>query len=249
MAIQFTHNVSGIGTNINFGDVAAMNGLTNISIVCWAYLTQNTSGATYSLCAKNSLALTSGYAFSMINTGTGSCLILDANWSTQTGEWRTAFGTIALNTKYQVAFTYNASSTANAPLFYINGVSMAVTLDQAPTGAWSSGGGNNFLVGANPANGGGFNGKLEDIRFYNRILSSVEISNLYSSGSPSNLMNNDSGLVFHAPLFYSQNRYPTIPFASNMGNTDFTYDRMAGVVGTPANTPSGVADFVYGSSF
>jgi hypothetical protein len=99
-------------------------------------------------------------------------------------------GAWSLNTTYvapavtagnwaHVAYVVNSSNSA--VYVYVNGSLVGTSAITTPTG-----------YSANPFNSGshtvpvttqGFNGAIDDVRFYNRALSATEISTIYSGGA------------------------------------------------------------------
>ena len=73
------------------------------------------------------------------------------------------------------------------PVIYIDGSSVAVTEDTAPAGSLQSEYGGETMEG-----------KVKDVRIYNRILSSDEVTALYNAGTPDESLVTD-GLVFQGP--------------------------------------------------
>jgi hypothetical protein len=169
-----------------------------------------------------------------------------AHFSTTDGVWKTTNNVLAAGNLYHIALTYNGSAVGNNPLIYINGVSQAVTRDAAPVGTYRSGTNTDLYLGT-PIAGGNPNGKVQDGRVYNRILTAAEILALASPGRSIEM--NDNGLKFHATALYSANKYPAIPFSGILGATDYMYDRINGYQGVPSGSPVGAADLAYGTGF
>lgn len=102
-------------------------------------------------------------------------------FSTQNGLWRST-SDYSLNTLYHFATTYDRSSTANDPIFYVNGSSIAITEVTAPSGTPTTGR-DSLRVGANvPASGSFYSGRLSQLVFYDRILTAEEVMILKIAG-------------------------------------------------------------------
>lgn len=238
MALDYSLTIS---QAINFGTAAAIQNITTKTICCWLDLDTANISDVINLVQTGA---TDEQWSVFFRSDSGIKIAFQVSWSTQDGRWEvaTAWGT----GKHFFAMTYDKSSTSNKPTFYKDGASVSRTDVQSPTGTIRSGTNNTFYVGS----GGvipSVDGRVQDIRIYNRALSAAEISALYASSRTIEM--NDNGLTFHAPLMYAANRYPTVPFAGTLGGTDYTYDRVNGVAGTPSGSPSGAADIVYGTGF
>lgn len=87
---------------------------------------------------------------------------------------------LSINTLYHIAVNINYSAVTAA--FYINGA-----LDSTVAGDWTSGNVENAasLAGAIGASSGGarwfYDGRIDDVRVYNRILSANELKTIFSS--------------------------------------------------------------------
>lgn len=91
------------------------------------------------------------------------------------GEWMTGDNTLLASTWNHVAVTYNANSTANVPIFYINGAVSTRYQVTAPTGARDSDAGDTQYIGNNSAGSRAFDGKIGEVRAYSRILTLQQI--------------------------------------------------------------------------
>ncbi len=79
-----------------------------------------------------------------------------------------------------VAVTYNASSTANDPIIYVDGVSRSVTETTAPFGTVENAG--TFRVGIAEGTVNEFDGDIDELLFIGQILSSTEVNEVMDSG-------------------------------------------------------------------
>lgn len=238
MAVDYGLSIS---QAINFGTPSAIQNVAVKTICCWLDL----DSANISDVINLAQAAGTDEAWSVFfRSDSGIKIAFQVSWSTTDGRWEvsTAWGT----GKHFFAMTYDRGSTSNKPTFYKDGVSVSRTDVATPAGTVRSGTNNTLYLGS----GGvlpSVDGRKQDVRVYSRALSAAEIAALYASSRTIEM--NDSSLVFHAPLMYAANRYPTVPFAGTLGGTDYTYDRINNYQGTPAGSPSGSADIVYGTSF
>ena len=95
--------------------------------------------------------------------------------------WNTPDGSLLLNTLYHLAITYNASSTANNPTIWLNGVSQTINEGGTGSGTRRSGAGINLQFGNRSAQNRGFDGILEDFQCFNRTITEDEVLQTYNS--------------------------------------------------------------------
>jgi hypothetical protein len=94
------------------------------------------------------------------------------------GVWHTDHDTIVLNTWQHVAVTYDESDPAHDPSIYINGELQNLTQTDIPSGTAKTNA-DDYIIG-NRGNGGRtFDGMIDNVRVYSRILTSDEINDDY----------------------------------------------------------------------
>jgi hypothetical protein len=98
------------------------------------------------------------------------------------GEWLTAANTISTGAWYHVAVSYDNGSLANVPSLYINGVKMAITTSTTPSVTPPAYAGTNY-IGNRLDLARGWDGLIDDLRIYNRLLSDAEVQTLATIGS------------------------------------------------------------------
>lgn len=111
-------------------------------------------------------------------------------------EWRTDVGDAPLNQLNHVVITYNSDDPGNNPTLSING--MAVNVNEVgapPTGTRDSDVGFNLLFGETFDGIGDFNGFIDEVRLYTRILSAAEVIEHYNG-----IFNDETVLVGYWPL-------------------------------------------------
>jgi len=118
------------------------------------------------------------------------------------GWWHSPTNSLLTGAWYHVVVTYDAWSAAANPVIYINAVSQTVTETDTPSGTLNSEFGAEVVVGNQHTDTQEYNqawhGYLKDVRIYNRILTSAEVTTLYNSGTPNASLVPD-GLVFQGP--------------------------------------------------
>jgi len=103
---------------------------------------------------------------------------------------------------YQVGFTYNGGNTTNLPILYINGNVATTSTSNTATGSMGDDSDGYFWVGAFKSGAtvyDPFDGKIKDVRVYNRILTASEMATL---GTATNINKHvvQNGLIFWCPL-------------------------------------------------
>lgn len=155
------------------------------------------------------------------------------NWATHLGQWCFDFLPV-IGQWYHLAVTYNRSSIANDPLFYLDGVNKTPFYEtDAPAGASTAEDPTyKFCLGSNGAPVS--NESIEDIRLYNRILTPTEILGVKNENIHTVKAINDYGLVFHAPCVCAKGlTLATYPGAT-LGVANTFIERTQCLLGTPA---------------
>ncbi|MBD3249919.1 hypothetical protein GF336_07775 [Candidatus Woesearchaeota archaeon] len=131
--------------------------------------------------------------------GTDSPIFIQSSGNDMTG----ADVTMSVGTWYHLVFNYNASAgTSGTYDIYLNGTKQ--TTEAGKTGGWASliTTDTTYQIGARNDQLGDF--KMDEFAIYNRSLTSLEISNLYNSGSGYNPCGSSSGITLNV----SDNSYP-----------------------------------------
>jgi type II secretory pathway pseudopilin PulG len=132
---------------------------------------------------SNSLSLTGDGWVIRMNVDNGGIINFGQGFTGGRGWWKIPNSSINLNIWQHIAVSYDASSAANDPEIYLNGSPLLVTEVDTPSGTVRSDASINLRLG----NYAGdtthtFDGKIDDARIYNRILSATEIADLAASG-------------------------------------------------------------------
>jgi hypothetical protein len=156
---------------VNLGSVSALNA-TNLTMCAWIY---PRSVPNYPNIFSN-ISGTDGFDFYLDGFGAN----ITVNTSFGTGAYGSGPG-IILNKWQFVCAVHNGSSYTGISV-YINGVDVtnvrSAGSDKTPgTGA--------SYIGNDPTSTYDFDGSIDEFRFYNRVLSSTEIMQLYQSGMSS----------------------------------------------------------------
>jgi hypothetical protein len=153
------------------------------------------------------------------------------------GSWRSASSSISTGSILHGAITYDRTSIANDPVFYVNGSSSATTELITPVGNMDDDNANDLIVGNQASDASTFDGIFYKILIYNRILSASEIADDYNSRQ---FISTFNGLVW-ACQFAGASGLQTYE-GTSIGATNLFTDFINGSKGTPANTPIGRGD-------
>jgi MSHA biogenesis protein MshQ len=120
---------------------------------------------------------TPGYLLYLYNNGTNNVIRFSSRRSPTSGYFDTP--AVTLGQWNHVVVVYNSASTANVPAIYINGSAVAVTTT-APVGNQKSNSGTGYVGNASGSNRG-FDGKLDNLRIYDGVLTAAEVAALYAN--------------------------------------------------------------------
>jgi hypothetical protein len=127
---------------------------------------------------------TLGWAMQL--TDSNDAVRFEYAFDTSEGAWETPINSIVLNNAYHVALAYDDGDVANNPSIYLNGVLQTLTEATTPVGTAESDAAETLGIGNIVAASyvRGFDGWMGEHRFYNRILSAVEIGNIVNTQVP-----------------------------------------------------------------
>jgi len=158
----------GVDDRVSFATQSKINSLTAMTIAGW--MRQDAGGAVQYIyntrdAGSNGFYVSAGVAAGQIafNAGTGGAW--SANAAFNAGVWT------------HFAVTYNAAEYATAPVLYINGATRAWTSSAAASAYNAPAGGS--WIGSTAGGANYFNGALDDIRIFNRVLNPAQIELLY----------------------------------------------------------------------
>jgi len=188
MTIEFT------ATNrqtVNFSSIPAIDNLGKKSISVWVNADSFPLGSNI----LNKWVSNTGWYFNMVETPNGISLVVE--WSVSNGGWYTN-SRPSTGTWFNMITTYDSSATTNDPIIYFNGISTAFTEVYTPSGTVTAETGNLSLGGDPNYDATTIDGKLQDVRIYNRILTQAEVTILATSSNINKHVVQD-GLVFWCP--------------------------------------------------
>jgi hypothetical protein len=183
-ALQFT----AASDLVSIGSPASLDNIDNKTISAWIYPRGGPAGGESAIIADKRQGGATGWYFALCNPsgdasncGGAANALFYAHDLTTDGNWTSPANSITLNTWQHVLVTYASSTAAVVPIFYINGVRQTTTETFTPAGTPEDDSSVSLSFGsANTALQ--FNGVIDDIRIYNRILSADEIKRLYLMG-------------------------------------------------------------------
>jgi len=117
--------------------------------------------------------------------GADQALNFELAFSGSTGRWATPDGSISLNTWHHVTLVYNSKSTFNDPVFFIDGVVQPLIESAAPSGTVSPDLAHDLTLGNHSGDSTRtFDGRLDDIRLYDRMLAASQVTELAQRPGP-----------------------------------------------------------------
>jgi hypothetical protein len=217
------------GVTPNFNRRVTCNWTTDfaqLTLSCWIKYTGYTDFFVNYLMFKDSVFIWYIDDPALNNTGR---LEFVHYFDTTNGTWSTAASTIVTPNLYHVAVTYDNSSAANDPIFYINGVLSATTELTAPVGTRLTFATDHVISDADPSTNRSGPGPIADFRLYSRILSGAEIATIFACRGRDGILN---GLEAR----YLMNEAADGTTASGANSVKST-GPVASRNGTPANSP------------
>jgi hypothetical protein len=171
-------NFNGISNVVSVGSPAALINLTRYTIAAWIKPRSFGEAKLGRILNKRNSGISAGW--SLFLTGDGSAF-LRQTFSVTEGAWCTPVNSVALGTWQHVAVAYDNSLATNRPAFYVNGKLVTTTVRTAPSGSKSSDAASTLSIGNTAGMDRTFDGALDDVRIYNRILTASEVSGLVTA--------------------------------------------------------------------
>lgn len=169
-------------------DSAAINSLPDISIAWWAFtVSEGANGI------NSGRTIDKGLDFLIFEAGIGTSTRFAAERWAGDGQWHWAR---TLNVWQHHLLTFSYSALANDPVMYNDGVSVTVTETLTPTGAFGASLNQDMVIGNRTAGDRTFDGGLEELAIWNRVLTAVEAKEVYTRGP----LAVPTGLVLFMPL-------------------------------------------------
>jgi len=177
----------GVASRVVFGDNLDKDGSAAFSISCWV---KTTISQTSDIVAKTGLVstLVAGYSLSLTSGGLLSFSVFSDRVSNFAATRRTTSTRPLLSDHWHhVVATYDGSKSAAGIKIYIDGTLAAVTTVSDTLGAGSSANSGAFSMGSSDTSSGFFDGRLDEVSLYSKVLSAPEVTDVFGSGTPPNL--------------------------------------------------------------
>ena len=129
---------------------------------------------------KSDATATGQGGWSLFISDTDDQIRFAKGFATTRGLWVSPVNSIVLSIPQHIAITYNAASTSNDPIIYINGVAVTVTETSTPVGASANDSAIKMRIGSEATLQRSYQGLITDVLAYKRILAAGEIANLAS---------------------------------------------------------------------
>jgi len=160
------------------------------------------------------------------------------------GNWTSTNSVIPLGAWVHVMVTHDTQGwpASSVPIIYVNGSAVALTEGTAPSGAFGTETGMEFVIGNVHSSDNDYSeavdGKIFDVRVYGSILTAANAVTLYNGGTPDSTLLK-TGLVFQA--FCVRTKELAQFVGVTLTEADKLLDDIYGVVGTPHGNPVGRA--------
>lgn len=195
MALDF----DGATDYVIWGSAASLDDVAVKTMMAWINFDTFGEASFGRILDKAGAVSTSGWVFFVKNAGAGnlSCISFSSTRSIAGGQWTSPASSVGVGAWFHVVAIYDNGSTANDAAFFINGASSASSELTAPVGTNTSDAANDLWMGDRVGTDRAFDGRMEDVRIYNRALSAAEIETIYASRGRDAIV---TGLIFRAPL-------------------------------------------------
>jgi hypothetical protein len=128
-------------------------------------------------------ASTHGHHLYLSSKSGGVCYLTFAvGWSGGSANWITTDRAVTVNTWNHIVVTYNGSSTANDPICYINGATVALTESSSPSGSIGNDTNDDLYLGATDGTTRTLTGSMDDLAFFSQVLTAAQVKTLYEAG-------------------------------------------------------------------
>ena len=234
LAVEFAGGSATDG--VDFGYLPVVSNLTQRAFSFWIY-------------ADTAPVTTNDVILGVFSDDAGTLLLLTTDrrikyYTKQgggTGDWETPVNSVPLTAWTHVVVMRDVSTDLTTdPVIYINGTLQTLTENISPSGEINDEAGSPLVIGnwktATNDYDRAMDGKLKDVRIYNRILSGSEITTLYNSGTPDAALVTD-GLKFQA--FAVRTKDYALYENQTLTEALKLLDNVFGVVGTPHGAPVG----------
>ncbi len=173
----------GVDDVVNAGSGASLGGLSQITVSAWINVAGVGEGGYGRIIQKGDTASpTAGWR--LLTYGTNQ-LQFSVDYATTDLNRNSAASVFATNTWCHVLATWDGTASATGAKIYVNGVQVAYDASQVNgTGARGADSATQLTLGNTTTGDRSFNGVIDDVRVYNRVLTAAEIAAVYAAGAP-----------------------------------------------------------------
>jgi hypothetical protein len=154
------------------------------------------------------------------------------------GVWRIPANSLATGNLYAFAIYMDISNINNTPLMYLDGVSQTVTETANPSGSFASAEtGEPIYIGDTRFDNRAFDGRIYDLRIYDLTglgLITAQIDQMVASIYAARGADGPGDAVFWCPGLGAEG--VSAPDTA-LGSTNYVYDQIKGIAGTPSGSP------------
>lgn len=177
-----------IGNALNFdlndslsaGSGSSLDNLAALTVAVWIHADSLGAGSNGRIVSK---AVGTGPASGWQLQLTGSNqLLFRTDYSTTDLSRLSASNAVALSAWKHVVVTWTGSATATNVKFYVDGVEMSYSTTTNASGTRASDSSSMLYIGNESGGTRAFDGLLDDVRIYNRVLSAAEIAAIHRAG-------------------------------------------------------------------
>ena len=174
----------GVDDRVDAGSAASVDNLPAISVSAWIYPRSFGSLVISPRIVDKTGALTdSGWRFNLLNGGLNlRTLMFNVDFDTFDLARRAANDSIVLNRWQRVVVSWGGGTAASDARIYVDGKEVAYGTSVDGSSIRTDDDGSTLYIGNEENVNQDFNGFIDDVRIYNRALSSDEIKRLYNLG-------------------------------------------------------------------
>jgi hypothetical protein len=210
----------GVNDYINFGNNLNFERTDSFTFSCWAYFDNVTTAMTL-FSKRSGSGGTPGLQINMLSNGRLEVNMVNTASTNHLRVQMTA--SILAQTPYHVCVTYDGSSTPSGTKLYLNGT--AITLSTVTNNLSSSIATATDAFIGQFASGQYFDGRMDEITFWNDDLSSSDVLALYNGGLIEDP--EDHALVANLTHYYAAGDGDTFPtWTDQVGSVDGTMTNM-----------------------
>lgn len=176
---QLGTNLVTINSDAELDDIAFQGGSTGLTVAAWIYPIEYTT-ANMQIVSKTQSTGNRGWFVGLIPNASDAFTFVHDYGATDLSN-RSINGTVSYNTWQHVVYTWDATEFATGVKIYKNGVELSYTSQvNGLTGGRVTDAADTLIIGTGRGSTRDFNGNIDEVRIYNRVLSSSDVSELYA---------------------------------------------------------------------